>query len=211
MSMIKVLAFIVSCFIITFYGCKDKKVEVTITNRSDSNIDSVLFPLTKSKWINIPPGKSKKDFVDVSDVQSGHEGLLPLLIYQGSKKINWSWGFHDFGYFNEKERYYVFENGINTVDVPLRKPDTLTIIFINRTNNKIDSFRANSLKSYKFRQTYHELVFAFSEFQKDPNFMIYQNKIPIKASVDHDWNNWNSNQEFLYLYNNGIVSKTDSL
>ena len=129
--MIKVLAFIVSSFIITLYGCKDKKVEVTIANRSNSNIDSVLFPLTNSKWENIQPGQHKKDFVDVSDVDSWHEGALPLLIYQGTKKIVWSWASHDFSQFSDHEEYYVFDHGINTADVPLQKPEFLKIIVIS--------------------------------------------------------------------------------
>ncbi|MGZ8537452.1 MAG: hypothetical protein ACXWV9_04265, partial [Flavisolibacter sp.] len=96
--------FIFSTLLITFFSCKDTKVEVTITNRSNSNIDSVLFPLTNSKWLNIQPGQFKKDLIDVSDVDSWHEGRLPLLIYQGSKKIVWSWGLHDFSQFNDREK-----------------------------------------------------------------------------------------------------------
>ena len=96
------------------------------------------------------------------------------------------------------------------MDVPLQKPDFLKIIFINKTDHKIDSFRANSLNSIEVRPNYYELKFSFPELQKDPNFIIYQDIIPIKASVDHDWNNWNYTQEILYLHKNGIVSKNDS-
>jgi hypothetical protein len=206
------LSLIFFSLVVTCSSCENAKVvELTITNRTNSVIDSVLFPLTNIKWETIEPGKFKKAKIDLSNVDASRKGMLPLLIFQGSKKIEWSWALHDFGQFSDKESYFLFDNGININDQPLVSPKVLTVALINKSNSKIDSIVANSLISYREHPTFYKIELNFTELQKNPTFIIYQNTTPIKVLVEHDWNNWNNTQEILYLYKNGMVSKEDSL
>ena len=209
---ILLLATLISCF-----GCSgqeaSKRITINLTNRSNTAIDSVAFPHNRLVLKDrITKNETKTFEVDVSGVDTKTEGRLPVIVFTGNMKFRAAWGFHDWGDFVKKdEHFYIFDNGINSVDIPLQKPAVLEIIIINKTTNKIDSITSTAITQIKRRETYIELLLNYDKAKQDPRLTIFQNNTPITFSLEHDWQNWNINQEFVYLHQNGIVSKKEVL
>jgi len=198
-----------------FLGCNWEKNSDTlilhITNRSHSPIDSIVIPYKETKVKEkIEAGKTFTIKLDVSQFNSGHEGFIPVFLYQNKKSFSGQFGFHDWGVFAEKEEYiYLFDHGINYKDEELKKPIEMNLLLIPKTSLGIDSIEValSVLKKKNINATYTELILDFELFEKEPEIKLYQKGTWYILKVDHNWDNWNNTQEIIYVYENGIFSK----
>jgi hypothetical protein len=215
MRIFSFLAMLTFCF----NSCKgqqsNSKVKIWITNRSHSVIDSVVFTGLNGDGIGtIGINESRNIELNVSGVDAYQKGIMQMIIYSGGKKLPASWGLHDLGKFlNTEEHVYVFDNGFNIKDKSVERPQELTIILVNKSLSPIDSVTAfpSTLNKLNVQPNFWELKLNFESIQKNPFLNIYQQEKRFKVLIDHDWNNWNNTQEFLYLHNNGIISKNETL
>lgn len=201
-------------YFISCTGQRQQKIILTITNRSLQPIDSVIIPFNKMSILTkINQNESKTIIADVSKHNSYSEGASGLTIWQNGKRFNATWGFHDMGNFpNTKESIYFFENGINNMDEILKKPEILRIYLINKTGIAIDSIIAEGtalVKQFHHNEFTTKLELNYELFQKAPNLKIIQAGKAYIVNISHDWENWNenTNQESVYLYENGVISK----
>jgi len=187
-------------------------ITLHITNRSDNLIDSVVIGYKQIKMIAIKPGEKQTLKIDVSQFPSQHEGVIPVYVYKNERKFAAQFGFHDWGVFPKKEEsLYVFDKGINNKDELVTKPLHLILYVIPKTSTAIDSIEISSLilKKKTKQPTFTELLLDFSLFEKEPEIKVHQKGKVYTLKIDHDWNNWNYNQELIYIYDNGIISKKE--
>lgn len=204
---------------LSFFGCSLGKNSDTIilhiTNRSHSPIDSIIIPYKETKIKeSIETGNTFTIKLDVSRFNSGHEGIIPVFLYQNKKSFSGQFGFHDWGVFAEKEEHiYLFDNGINYKDELLQKPLEITVFIIPKTSAAIDSIEIALavLKKKNITVTYTELILDFDLFEQKPEIKLYQKGKWYILKVDHNWDNWNNTQEIIYVYDNGVFSKKELL
>ena len=187
---------------------------LNVTNRSGGAIDSIIIPYKKIA-IKQPLAADKSIAIkmDIGDLKnSNREGVIPFFIFRNNKKFFGHFGFHDWGVFPKKaESVYVFDNGINFKDEPIPKPTYLTLFLIPKTSFGIDSIKVapSILKKKNIEKNYTELVLDFELFEKEPEIKLYQKGRAYTLKVEHDWNNWNNNQEIIYVYEEGVFSKKE--
>lgn len=199
-------------FILLFSSCKgQREIELVITNRSSSLIDSVVinFP-GQYKAELIRPGLAKKMVIDVSSVNSYQEGIHSGLIFVGSKRYRFNWGFHDWGSFATKtDRMYFFEHGINYEDKPLEKPKTFTVFFYNYSNKAIDSiFNSNDaiIKLNERTPRNLEVVYDYQKIKAKPEFLVSMDGRQYRFPLDdHHFDDWNLTREILSFENDSIT------
>ena len=214
---VKIIIYFIFVSQFCFWGCNWGKNSETIilhiTNRSHWPIDSIIVPYKETKIKeSIEAGKTFTFKLDVSLFNSGHEGAIPIFLYQSKKTFSGQFGFHDWGVFAKKEEHlYLFDNGINYKDELLQKPLEITLFIIPMASAAIDSIEIALaiLKRKNIRATHTELTLDFELFEKEPEIKLYQKGKVYKIKIEHDWNNWNNNQEFIYVYDNGEFSEKD--
>ena len=207
--MIKTLFFLFLAFLFT--SCSGQEVKVSIINKSSAKIDSVIFPYVKGKLEGeINPGQAKSTIIYLKSEQLKREGSFPILIYQKGKSFSSTYGFHDWGKISQKENnLYFFDNGINTKDLPLKKPEEFTLFVVDQSTTPTDSItvKPQSLKRIVPLAKSIEIVVDFEEFSNEPILIISRKGFSMEVRVDRDWNNWNFDKEIIYINDAGIVLK----
>ncbi len=203
--------------LIFFMSCKGQKnldtITIHVTNRSHNPIDSIIVPYKQIKVKEgVGIGKTFSINIDVNQLGSYSEGYFPIFIYQKERKFIGQFGFHDWGTLTKKEEHvYLFDKGINYKDEALKKPVELQLFIIPKTSLGIDSvvISQSALKKKNVASTFTELLLDYESFEKAPEIKIYQNGRSYILKIDHDWDNWNYNQEFIYVLDNGIFPKKE--
>jgi hypothetical protein len=205
---------LVLVFVVFFcISCKSqvkKDAVIYVTNRTRTNVDSVVLQLNGKKHIEaVSPGETMKYIVPAISLSGYDEGGFPMNIYIAGKQFRSYFGLHDWGqFFREEERFYVFDHGINTIDEPLRKPVELTMYLVNNCKKKVDSvsIEPQLLKSRDSIKNGEKLLLNYSLFEKDPYIKVYQSGTSYRIRIENEWGNWNISQKFVFLYDDGIVS-----
>ena len=72
-------------------------------------------------------------------------------------------------------------------------------------NWSLDSVNIPEVKIYQKRsgKAFVEFLLDYNEIQKNPLVKVIQNKKEYSIKIQHDWNDWNYNKSFIYLYDNG--------
>jgi len=202
-----------------FFSCNGqtrsdaKTITLYITNRSSVPIDSLFFPYRQiTIKENIETGKTLIVKVDIDKRDINTDGAFPVFLYQKERTFRGRFGFHDWEVVAKNEEHiYLFNKGINYKDEKPKKPTEINLLLIPKTSSGIDSIEIDSsiLKKKVVQTNYIELTLDFTLFEKNPEVKIYQNGNPYVLRIDHDWDNWNYNQEFIYVYDNGIFSKKE--
>lgn len=182
---------------------------LTFVNKSNWEIDSiVLFKPDRVVLKKIDVKQQYSKTLDYIQINTNREGAFPFTVYTKEKTLLGSWGFHDFGMLISKtEVFYIFDNGINTTGTPIEKPKELKLYFYNASNESINSFFAfrNTLKEVKeLSPRSFEIIFDFDSIEKSNDFIVIINGKRKVCKIEHDFNNWNDNQTFLYYENNSI-------
>ena len=202
----KIISFLLFIQIAT--ACEQKTIiKLSIVNRSSYSLDSIIFPDQNIVWNRqIKKGEKKMFTIDVSKVKVNLEGSESIFIYYKKRKMACFWGIHTLGGFERKEEaIYVFDNGINDKDSPLLKPKDFTFYIMNNSSQSLDSVNIPEVKIYQKRsgKAFVEFLLDYNEIQKNPLVKVIQNKKEYSIKIQHDWNDWNYNKSFIYLYDNG--------
>lgn len=207
--------FVISLLFCSIIGCKgqEKKDEVRIINRSSSIIDSIIIPSMNLKiYEQIKTNGEKKIKVNFPEYSSG-KNLLILFLNAKGKKVQALWGLCDLGSCSIMNKdIYLFDHGINYKDENLLEPKELSLFLIDKTSEKIDSIKAlipNAIKNKSETPKYIELSLDFKKIKNYPSLKIFQKDTSYVILIDHDWNDWNNNQEIVYVYDKGVTSKME--
>lgn len=205
----RTLFFLILTF--SFASCsRQEKIELSIINRSASKIDSVIFPFRKEKGMHaIDPGQTKSVTIFLAPEQLKGEGLFTFYIYQNGKQYLGTYGFHDWGHLEANNyAFYFFDNGINVKDDPPEQPREFSIFVVDRSSVAADSIRAKPESAIRVIRlsTCLKIVVDFAKFRKDPVLKVSRNGIAKDLHIDHDWTNWNTAQEIIYINEDGLVA-----
>lgn len=205
--MIRTLFFLVLNF--SLLSCnRQEKVEVSITNRSSSKIDSVVFPFVKEKMAgSIDPGQIRSIEVYLTSKQLANDGSLPFYIHQNGKRFPGDYASRGMGALSQKHYdYYFFENGINNKDVPLQRPREFTLYVADQSKTPADSISVSEslIRMTKLEKSL-EIVVDFEKFSKNPVLKVSRNGSTTDLRLSRDWTNWNTTQEIIYINETGLV------
>jgi hypothetical protein len=198
-------------FLISCTGQEKKgKYSLHIINKSSMPIDSILIHKGIKISQEVGIGQTKSVEIDLSNEDIAGEGAFPSFIYQNGKKYYAQWGFHDWSKLAKTyDSIYLFDNGVNYKNENLVKPKELTLFLIDKMSSGIDSIYTEALITKYVKPTYIELSLDFGKIEKNPVLKIYQGGKFFIVGVDHDWNDWNNTQEFIYVYDEGVFSKKE--
>lgn len=194
-------------------GCScnlfQQKIRISITNYSTASIDSIIVPYKNTKFNKKIYSRETRTIEVEMPKRIPNKSGLSLYLYQKGKKNVIGWGYCDLECIQTIKNIYVFDNGITFKDEKLLKPKEITLYVFDRTSKRVDSIiPANgSLKKKNITNKYIELNLDFENFEKDPKLKIYQQGKIYIIKVDHNWEDWNSTQEIVNVYDNGISSK----
>ncbi len=209
------LIFFAAAVIVFLTSCKAQKSSITLFNKSHFNVDSVYFPhLVKGYPLLIKPGEKRTIAADISMLKKVGEEGLNVFIYLEGKMFSTIFC-QDFGQALggiKNDDIYVFDHGISGTDKGLDEPNEIRVYLINRSNENIDSVVSKiQLKSGKqLTDSLTEVILRYKQFKINPRLEIHQNKKAYSIYIEHDWDNWNINQEIYYLYQNGIIKKHET-
>ena len=205
--------FIVISF--TLYACGNNTT-VSFINKSDQILDSAYFPHNKKSYaLLLKKGEEKKIEIDISAIEPGQDGTLNVWIYRNKKILPASFSYDEFGMEHEPpgSRIYVFDKGYQNIDRALEKPTEFDLYLSNKSDYPIDSvkFGEKQIKAslYRYDNGGVTIKLLYNEVEKKPVITLFQNKNKYLITFEHDWDNWNYNQGSFYLYNKGIIQKTE--
>lgn len=196
-------------------ACKSQEstqiIKVIVTNRSTSTIDSIsLLHKADNLKEQIKPGEIKIINVDVSDIDSHREGAMDIWLYQKGKKWNGTWGFHDFGFARTVDSIFLYNHGINYKDEDLKKPGEFNLYLTDMSSHKIDSVAAKEIiktRIFRLQKGNIKMMLNYELFEQSPTVVIHEAGKSYAVKIDHDWQDWNNNQEILYYLGTGILSR----
>lgn len=197
-------------FIVLFYSCNGQNTTtLTFVNKSQFVVDSiVIFKPHRVTFEKLSIGQEYSKSLDNIQINSNREGAFTFTVYTKRKTFTGTWGFHDFGILGSKaEKFYIFDNGINSTEKGLEKPRDFTVYFYNASSKPIDSFvnvnnnikRVNELSPRSF-----EIVYDFDKIQKLNELSVIINGERKNSKIDQDFDNWNINQSFFHYENDSI-------
>lgn len=198
-----------------FYSCGQLTTTVTIHNKSKDTIDSVYFPHNKkSHFLDIKNGEQKKFTIDISTLKAGQDGILEMYLYKNKKVFFASFNYDESGVDDEPtgSHVYLFDNGYQNIDKEPVTPAEFYLYLINKSDVLIDSIKfAGSIQHFIYTAgTKKEITIKlpYITFSKNSRLNIFQNGMNYTILIDHDWDNWNNNQEIYYLNKNGMAEKS---
>lgn len=202
-----------------------EEVKITVNNFSSYKIDSIVIPKKREKGLdklvfNKSIDKKQTDILKIMLDKSNlwYEGSFWIVIYAKNKTWENSWGFHDMGYIIN-DTINVYDNGISKGKLQLKKPKELIIFFSNKDmTRKIDSIVSPSIIKEKIQRSIvngmekqntedREIIFDFEKIKEKPEFEVWISGKKYKVIVEHNFDDWNNNQGFLY-FKNGQFSKS---
>lgn len=196
-------------FSIFLFSCNGQPstAKINFINRSVSKIDSIkINPNTVIKE-SIDAGETKQIEVKLPVPYPSEESLLNLYLYKGKSIFEANWGLCDFGRCAANvDSIFIFDNGISYKDTPIQKPKEFFVYFKNKTAQKIDSIYSEyaAISKVDSVSNYLRIDFDYNAFSKYPILIIQAGK-KIEAHIDWmDWSNWNKNNVFVYLYDDGV-------
>lgn len=203
------LSFLISCS----GQDKEEKYYLHIVNKSSQTIDSICIHGNKKISEEVNAGQAKTIDIDLSNDDISGEGGFPLFIYQSDIRYTARWGFHDWGQMARKyDSIFLFDNGVNYTNKNLVKPKEFTLFLTDKMSPAIDSIHTEALKTMILKQGGgFELRLDFDKFENNPVLTIYQKDKVHNTRIEHNWKDWNNIQEFLFIYNNGIISNKGKL
>ena len=200
-----------------------EEIKLTINNFSSHKIDSIVIPQEKEKGLNklvfnkdIEKGQTDilKIFLDKSNLWD--EGSFWIVIYGKVKTWESSWGFHDMGHVLN-DTINVYDKGLTKGKNSLVKPKELFVYFYKMDKTvKIDSVVSTSILKEKIQRSIvngmekqnnenREIIFDFEKIKETPEFDVWISGKKYRAIMQHDFDDWNNNQEFLYFKNGQII------
>jgi|GEM_PF-3600808 hypothetical protein len=201
-----------------------EEVKITIHNFSSYKIDSIVIPEKSEKGLDklvfntsIDTNQSETFKIALDKSKLWHEGSFWIVIYAKNKIWEDSWGFHDMGYIIN-DTINVYDNGLSKGKHPLKRPEELTVYFINKDKTeKIDSIVSPVVIEEKIQRSIVNdvekqdtetriITFDFDKIKETPEFEVWISGKNYKVIIEHDFDDWNNNQEFLY-FNEGTISK----
>ncbi|QAA82529.1 hypothetical protein EI546_12725 [Aequorivita sp. H23M31] len=215
-------------FIFTLFmvvSCNGQEnVNLTVNNFSSHRIDSIVIPKNEEKALekivfSDGIGVDQKDVLKINIDKSHiwYQGSFWIIFYSQNKKWETSWGFHDMGYIIN-DTINVYDKGVSKGKRKLEKPKELLVYFYNRDKaKKIDSIISSSILREKISRTIvdgresqnsenREIIFDFEKIKKNSEFDVWISGKKYKAIIEHDFDDWNNNQVFLYFKNGQIIS-----
>lgn len=203
-----------------------EEVKITVNNFSSYKIDSIVIPANTEKGLDrlvfgrgIETNKSDilKIILDKSNLWN--EGSFWIEIYSKNKIWENSWGFHDMGYIIS-DTINVYNNGLSKGKNQLKKPEELIVYFTNKDKTKkIDSIVSHSIIKQEIQQSFVNgiekrdtetriITFDFEKMKEMPEFQVWISGKNYNVFIEHDFDDWNNNLEFLY-FKEGTISKQD--
>jgi hypothetical protein len=183
-------------------------VQLHIINRSGKHIDSIVLPANSiSHRQRVETGDSVKLTVTVWSKDISGEGLFPLYLYRGGVKTYVSWGLHDFGRLAKTdERFYVFDNGVNWVNEPLKPPAQFTLYVVDKSKTRTDSIQLmpGVARKSALQPTFYKFEADFDSLKTHPYLRAKRSGKWKTMQIVHDWNNWNVTERMLYLHDDEI-------
>jgi hypothetical protein len=177
-------------------------------------IDSVLL-FGPGKTITsgaISPGETMKIKFDVAGLNLNHEGAFKANIYQLKKVRSTDFGFYDYGIIDQKDSIFVWNNCWTKIPRSLEKPKEFRILFIRKQGATIKTIKAGSftfLRSFENVSGHQTFVFDFDQISqsKSVSINLTTGKTFLFDLGFHDWDYWNSTEEYAFLYPDGIYLK----
>lgn len=184
-------------FLVSCYG--QEAISVKINNRSSITIDSISTDTQKIKCA-IKPNMDTIIDISIKNKDIYHEGAIGMNIYQKGKPKNATIGFHDMGQISKFD-VYVFNEGIFYKNNPIM-PKELIVYFYNvEKKSKIDTIISPSIVKIKEASPRRrKIIFDYNKIKNSPIFSIIISGKKYDVNLDHDFKNWNTNQYFLYFY-----------
>ena len=216
----------ISLFLTIFSCSGQEEIKLTLNNFSSHQIDSIVIPediekgldkLVVNKRIDIDQSRTLQMVLDKS--QLWDEGSFWILIYGKNKTWESSWGFHDMGYIIN-DTINVYDNGLSQGKNQLKKPKELIVFFKNIDKvKKIDSIVSPLIIKEKIIRSIvngvekqntesREIIFDFEKIKETPEFDVWISGKKYRAVIQHDFDDWNNNQEFL-CFKNGQINPTN--
>jgi hypothetical protein len=208
--MIKILSIFL---LIGYIGCKGSDtVHVTINNKSNVIIDSVVIPSHLSYHFAIGSGTSKTLPVNLDRKDLSSKGAFAIYIYQKGKRTITEFGFHDFGKVDRlAENIFVFDHGLSGTNKAPEMPAVFKLYIFSKDSTVVDSIRfAESLESRIIvYPNYRECIIDFEKFSEQPVVRLLQQGKWKSLQIENDWDNWNRNSLFIYIGKDGTLSYSE--
>lgn len=197
---------------ISFVGCMNfiqERGYVVIKNYSDRSIDSIHIPITNDIQKNpVLPGAQRKIEVFIPESIKHKSGLSISIFQNGVKKIV-SYGYCDpgFGCVQTDTVISVFNHGITTNNRILNEPTEFLLYLFDKTSKRIDSVTVGKGILIKEGDTNgKKFILNYALFKLNPVLNIYLHGLDksFQYKIKHDWNNWNSNEKIVGLFDKDI-------
>lgn len=202
-----ILIVIFAAFLFSCNG-QPSTAKINFINRSITKIDSIKINSNTVIKESIDAGETKQIVVKLPVPYPSEESLLNLYLYKGKNIFEANWGLCDFGRCAANvDSIFIFDNGITYKDTPLQKPKEFFVYVKNKSGQKIDSIYSEHAAISKIDSVSNDLRIIrldYNLFSKYPILIIQAGK-KIEAHIDWiDWSNWNKNNVFVYLNDDGV-------
>lgn len=183
---------------------------LTFVNKSSYNIDSIVVDGSRAiKLIKLPKGESRSVNVQAININKSGEGAFPFYAYFNGRQLPGYWGSHEYGELNSHdEKFFIFDNGISSIEKPLVKPKEFKLFFYNASPSSIDTILSSNNTIIKINETTPrslEIVYDYTKIEKSKEFIIVLSGKKLQKRLDfHDFENWNYCQESLHFANDTL-------